>query len=39
VSWRGQGITPNLLSEATWEDFTAENDVHLKQAIELLTSP
>jgi hypothetical protein len=30
---------PDVLSEVAWEDFTAENDAHLKQAVELLTSP
>jgi len=39
TSWRGKGIVPDVLSEVAWEDFTAENDVHLKQAVELLTSP
>ncbi len=39
TSWRGKGVTPDVSSEVTWEDFTAENDVHLKQAVALLTSP
>jgi carboxyl-terminal processing protease len=39
TSWRGKGVTPDVLSEVAWEDFTDENDVHLKQAVELLTSP
>ncbi|BCX05264.1 MAG: peptidase S41 [Candidatus Roseilinea sp.] len=38
-SWRGKGVTPNVLSEAAWEDFTAENDPHIKQAIDVLTAP
>jgi carboxyl-terminal processing protease len=38
-SWRGTGVTPDVLSEASWEDFTAENDLHLKQAVDALTSP
>jgi len=39
VSWRGSGVVPDLSVEATWEDFTAENDLHLKQAVDALTSP
>jgi len=39
VSWRGSGVVPDIPVEATWEDFTAENDLHLKQAVDALTSP
>jgi len=38
-SWRGKGLTPNVVSEFAWEDFTAENDPHIKQAVDVLTSP
>lgn len=38
-SWRGKGVTPNVLSEAAWEDFTAEDDPHIKQAVDVLTAP
>ncbi|GIV84716.1 MAG: hypothetical protein KatS3mg052_1723 [Candidatus Roseilinea sp.] len=38
-SWRGKGVTPNILSEAAWEDFTAEDDPHIQQAINVLTAP
>jgi carboxyl-terminal processing protease len=36
-SWRGTGVTPNIQSEDAWEDFTAEDDPHLQQAIDALT--
>ncbi|WP_169238259.1 S41 family peptidase [Candidatus Roseilinea sp. NK_OTU-006] len=38
-SWRGRGVTPNILSAAAWEDFTAEDDPHVQQAIHVLTAP
>lgn len=38
-SWRGKGVTPNVLSESAWEDFTAEDDPHIKQAVDVLTAP
>ncbi|MCS7055775.1 MAG: S41 family peptidase [Thermoflexales bacterium] len=38
-SWRGKGVTPNITSELDWEDFTAEDDPHIKQAIDALTAP
>jgi len=38
-SWRGKGLTPNVISELAWEDFTAENDPHIRQAVDVLTSP
>ncbi len=38
-SWRGKGVTPNVVSEFAWEDFTAEDDPHIKQAVEVLTAP
>lgn len=38
-SWRGKGVTPNVLSELAWEDFTAENDPHIKQAVDVLSAP
>ena len=38
-SWRGKGLMPNVISELAWEDFTAENDPHIRQAVDVLTSP
>ncbi|MFN4292945.1 MAG: S41 family peptidase [Thermoflexales bacterium] len=38
-SWRGKGVTPNILSESAWEDFVAEDDPHIQQAINVLTAP
>jgi C-terminal processing protease CtpA/Prc len=39
TDWNGAGITPDAKSEAEWEDFTAEDDPQLKQAIDALTAP
>jgi carboxyl-terminal processing protease len=36
-SWRGKGVQPNITSDKQWEDFTAENDPQLQQAIDALT--
>jgi carboxyl-terminal processing protease len=36
-SWRGKGIQPNILSDKQWEEFTADNDPQLQQAIDALT--
>lgn len=38
-SWRGKGVTPNVVSELSWEEFTAEDDPHIQQAIDVLTAP
>jgi carboxyl-terminal processing protease len=35
-SWRGTGVTPNVTSEAAWEEFTADSDPQLRQAIDAL---
>jgi carboxyl-terminal processing protease len=37
-NWRGKGVTPNVKSEAAWEDFTAEDDPQLKQAVDAVTA-
>lgn len=37
--WSGEGVTPDTKSEAEWEDFTAEDDPQLAQAIDALTAP
>jgi carboxyl-terminal processing protease len=37
TSWRGKGVQPNITSEKTWEEFTADNDPQLQQAIDALT--
>lgn len=38
-NWRGadKGVKPNIESDKAWEDFTAENDAHVQQAIDVLT--
>ncbi len=36
-SWRGKGVQPNIVSDKSWEEFTAENDPQLMQAIDALT--
>jgi C-terminal processing protease CtpA/Prc len=36
-SWRGTGVQPGVKSEASWEEFTADADPQLKQAIGVLT--
>lgn len=36
-SWRGKGVQPNITSDKLWEEFTAEDDPQLKQAIDALT--
>jgi carboxyl-terminal processing protease len=37
-NWRGEGVQPNVKSDAAWEEFTAENDPQLQQAIDALTA-
>jgi carboxyl-terminal processing protease len=34
--WSERGVTPDVLSEAEWEEFTDEEDPQLKQAVEAL---
>ncbi len=37
TSWRGKGVQPNITSDKAWEDFTAQDDPQLQQAIDALT--
>jgi carboxyl-terminal processing protease len=37
-SWRGKGVQPNVASDTSWEEFTAEDDPQLQQAIDVLTA-
>lgn len=36
TSWRGKGVQPNIVSNKAWEEFTADNDPQLQQAIDAL---
>jgi C-terminal processing protease CtpA/Prc len=37
TSWRGKGVQPNIVSDKAWEEFTADDDPQLQQAIDALT--
>lgn len=37
TSWRGKGVQPNIVSNKAWENFTADDDPQLQQAIDALT--
>lgn len=37
-SWRGTGVQPGIKSDTLWEEFTAESDPQLEQAIGALTA-
>ncbi|MCS6773005.1 MAG: S41 family peptidase [Anaerolineae bacterium] len=34
-AWRGKGVTPNPMSDRAWEDFSEEDDPHLRTALRL----
>lgn len=37
-SWRGTGVQPGIKSDTFWEEFTADADPQLQQAIDALTA-
>jgi carboxyl-terminal processing protease len=37
-SWRDTGVQPGIASERSWEEFTADADPQLQQAIDVLTA-